>query len=288
MPGFKTTVELLTKSVEISELYLKDIKDVLKSFMYVGEKPIILQNTLNSILRIRTSLTAQEIEELNIVDYIILLISLKSISASGTTKLTININNTPSTLNLDTYKIIDILKAKTDIEALLQDTVIQGVCVKYKLPTMLQVLESTNTIDVFLFVDSININNSNSVCMNKLSIQEKRVICDKLPLLIKKNIDSTVSRIYKHFSDINLLEPYNFNGEITLPFSIESKTFTLILSIIFNENLMTIYENMFMLCKYANMSAEYLESVTPGEYAIFVSFLEKIIASTNAQRSDST
>jgi len=288
MSFFKTTVELFTKSVDISEISLKNIKDILKSFMYIENKPAVACNTLNSVLCERTSLTLQEIKELNVVDYITLLIFLKTKSASSTTKLTLNINDKPTTLNLNISKIIDILKSKTDISNLLQSTVVQGIEITYKLPTILQVLDSTDTNDKLIFVDRIDIGDNKRVYIEKLTLQERTFICNKLPLQIKKNIDSTVDRIYNHFSEINLLEHYNINNEISFPFSLEPKTIILLLSIIFNENLMTIYENMFMLSKYGNMSADYLEGITPGEYAIFVGFLEKIIANTNAQNSDTT
>lgn len=278
MSVFKATAELHNREVTISELTIKDLKVILKSIIYIDSTPFVFFDTLNSVLAIKTSLSLQEIRNLNIVDYVILILSIKSISTSSEVKIVINDGDTSSSMSIDISKFIDTLKS-IDLNTHIRGSTIQGINIQYKIPTIQEIfMQDDDLISSFMFVESVGIDTNRIAHINKLSRPELLTLRNNLPVKIKKEIDKVAINLYKYFNTVNLLSVYNTIRKTDLIFNFNKDNMILLFSIIFNENLMVIYQNMFMLCKYSNLAAEYVESITPGEYNIFVSLLEAFLS----------
>ena len=50
----------------------------------------------------------------------------------------------------------------------------------------------------------------------------------------------------------------------------------IILKLLFGEQLLTLYSNIFNLCSQGNLTPEYIENCTPGEYILFVKKIEEV------------
>mgnify|MGYP000222916683 CR=1 FL=1 len=58
------------------------------------------------------------------------------------------------------------------------------------------------------------------------------------------------------------------------------------IKLLFNDQLLSIYENIFALCKLGNFTPEYIENCTPGEYILFVKKLEQLNKTNTQQPSN--
>jgi hypothetical protein len=133
---------------------------------------------------------------------------------------------------------------------------------------------------VHQFINSVSISNKLNLEFTELSAQEKREAYNSLPLKIAIIIKKRADNIISYFNNIDLLTCIpELLGEINLFFNYNKSNLTALIKLIYGEDLKVIYENQFLLAKYGNVSVEYLENCTLGEYNIFVSILNKDVNS---------
>lgn len=285
MPGFATKIDLThNNTLYVKELKVKHFKILLKCLIDDNNVDDIYYNLIN-IIEDLTPLQREDIKRLSIIDVLLLIIQLRGISMGGSVQLEL-LNKKNSIINLNIYRIIEILNE--DITFNFTQT-LDSVQITYTLPTMEDFLYLKSTSSDFLgikkYIKEINVD---SVCIDVRDLDDKTFLqfFQNLPANYGSSVFKQVTQLIKQLNSINLFK--NFPGE-DLTLNLTPSNFIFILQILFSNNLMPLYENMFALAKFANIPPEYIEECTPGEYTIFVKTLEHVLKEQNAsQKQPST
>jgi hypothetical protein len=279
MLHFKTDIIVFDKKIKIAEFTLKEYKVLLKSLLSIERSPEIFIDAVQELLSHKTDILVHEIQQFNFIRFFILLIHLKCTSASSIIEIQTEINNKKTDLHLNLVKFTDYLNA-INLSQLLTSDYVDDVKITYRLPTVKEVLMSEPQELVHQFINSVSISNKLNLEFTELSAQEKREAYNSLPLKIAIIIKKRADNIISYFNNIDLLTCIpELLGEINLFFNYNKSNLTALIKLIYGEDLKVIYENQFLLAKYGNVSAEYLENCTLGEYNIFVSLLNKDVNS---------
>ena len=260
MKGLQTKISFLDKEVLYSELRVKDYKTILKCLLGTSIDITALFLNLNSILVSITNLTKEQLLDLNIIEYFLLLLKIRTTSIGGVIFATYN-GERKINLQIPLFEVIE------ELENFLLNYIPLTFNVKdltYKL--ILPKIKDFITNNDFAFIE-----NSNNINFEQLPI--------KVYKIINKNIN-----LFK--DSINSM--YFFNPVVdnyTINFSSNLKEYASLIKILFNENLLSIYDNIFYLSKLCNLSAEYLENCTYGEFKIFVKKIETLY-NNSSQSSD--
>lgn len=251
MYDFLTALKLTNKEVIYKELKLKQYKNLLKC-LYAD--PIDASNlllNLNNILKQLTNLTEQEILNLNLLEYLTLLIDIRVTSIGNSIFAVYNAEN--ESVNID----IPLNNTLNEIKKCL------------------------NEFKTFTYKDSITeitfdiptVNNF----LNKefFYIKEDENYIKQLPVKYLKIINKNFKKFNSYIEQY-----YFFNPGIkkySIKFSLDKINYIQLIKILFNENLISIYDNIFYLSKICNISSDYLENCTYGEFKIFVKKTEEMI-----------
>jgi hypothetical protein len=95
----------------------------------------------------------------------------------------------------------------------------------------------------------------------------------------------TLIHIITTFNRINLISHIPGIGDRQLFFNLNIRNLENLLKLLFGEPLLSLYENIFSLSKIGNISPNYIEECTPGEYHLFVKRLELSQQTNNSNDS---
>lgn len=285
MAGFTTKINLLQDSIFIKEIKVRHFKTLLKTLL--GDEPNIedVFNNLLNVLTQTTQLSIKEIKELSVIDFLLIIINLRCISIGDSIQLEItDKTNTKLTLNLN--KVLQTLQQSFNFNF---TQIIQNIKIEYKFLSIYDFLFFNDSIDELLvfkqYIKKIHFANNDCIEILKLKDKEFIDIFKALPVNYSSLIIKHITELIQKFNQINLL---NYLTDKNLSLYLNQNTFTFILQILFSRNLLPLYENIFALAKFANISPEYIEECTPGEYTIFVKLLERILKEQNSQQSQSS
>lgn len=257
MSSLLTSVVINNKNIIYKELKLKDYKIILKCL--IGTGPVDALNlflNLNQILKKLTNLDADEIVNLNFIEYLILLIHIRSTSIGSS--IFGSYKNEDETENINVE--ISLYKSLQQLET----------CLNNFQPITFTSYDTTLTTTIPTINDILN---------NKLYPFLKENI-NTLPLKHLKNISKTSTNYYQYFKQ------YYFYKSVIEKFSIkvdlQLNNFLELIRIVFNENLLAVYDNLYHLCKLTQMTPEYLENCTYGEFKVFIKKTEEILYKNKA------
>ena len=97
-----------------------------------------------------------------------------------------------------------------------------------------------------------------------------------------------VQNVLKELNNINLLSTTNGLTDKFLPINCNINNLCFIVKLLFGDQLLSLYENIFLLCKAGNLSPEYVENLTPGEYLLYLKKLEALTKQQNSSGQDKT
>jgi hypothetical protein len=270
--SFLTKIELKDRTVYCKELKVKHLKTIYKCLLGDSIDSDSLLINLNEILK---SLTAISIQEMDFVDFFILLIHLRCSSIGSIINIQISEN---TNLELNLYKFIEKLDSIPKDQLLSEDK-FEKFCIRYKLPSILEVLKINNDQEKIYnyFIKEVSINDQKFIIENENQSEEiLKILPVKNSTLIFKKIRNVVSQ----FNNVDLLD-YNKQIDQQLFFNFNIKNLSSLIKILFGDHLLALYENIFGLCKLGNFTPDYIENCTPGEYILFVKKLQE----TNKQES---
>lgn len=262
MAGFTAPIKINDFTVLYNELKVRDYKTILKCLL---EEPVNVYNlffNVNLILKNLTNLTEKQILELNLLDYLNLLINIRVLSMGNkiftvyqdetkTTKLEISLNNALKQLKECQEQFKQLYYNDKDISFL------------FNIPKVNDILNN-NTF----YIESITYKDK-----TYSNIDES--IIDLLPAKYIKIINSNCDLINQHIEKF-----YFYDSPVkmfSINLSLNYKIYSNIVKIIFNENLASIYDNIFYLSKICNLNSNYLEDCTYGEFKIFVKKAEEML-----------
>jgi len=245
-----TVLKISNKEITYKELKLKQYKVILKC-LYAD--PIDTSNlllNLNSILTQITNLTQEEILNLNLLEYLLLLTEIRVTSIGSSIFAVYNTENEPINIDIPLNKTINEIK----------DSIEHFTPILYK-DTITEIIFDLPLVKNFLTKEFFY-------------IKEEEYI-KKLPVKYLKIINKNFTKINQYFNKYNFYNPGIEKYRIKL--SLNKSDYIQLIKILFNENLLSIYDNIFYLSKICNISSEYLENSTYGEFKIFVKKTEEIL-----------
>jgi len=278
--SFVSNFSLSEKNIFYSELKVKHLKNIYKSLVGDDLNFETIITNINNILQKITSLTKVEIDNLSFLDYFLLLFEIRCTSIGNLIYIQPH-DNENTKIEINVYKLTAILN-KIDIKESLTPDNIDDIEIFYRLPTINDLLYSKDLNQLYtFFVQKIILNNIH-INLTELSSKDKSEILEKLPVKITTQILKKVSNIIKTFNETNLLSTTYGLENKNMFFNLDIENLINVLKILFGEQLMTLYENIFMLCKAGNFTPEYIENCTPGEYILFVKKLDALLNQQNS------
>jgi hypothetical protein len=287
--SFITKAQLLNNSVTFQELKFKDYRNLLKCFLGDEINSELIFTNINSILRNTCTLTNDEILNLNFIDYLILILNIRSVSLGNIVQLYAeSTNNQQLRIDLNLVNIINILIQSFFISDL-TSIEYNDIEIILKIPTITDILEFENnklTINTF-FISSIKIKKQD-INYQQLTYTDKDKVVKSLPIKLILKIDTQIESFLQKLNNINLLENLsNKDFDKELPLGFNSQILAFIIKLIFNNDLNSIYSNLFALSKGANFNCEFLDSCSPGEFYIFVKKFEEILQTQQTSNNES-
>jgi hypothetical protein len=286
---FKNTAKLLHNSQNFQELNLKEYRCLLKSFLGNDVKPETVFLNTDQILQNICSLSQEKINNISFVDYILLLLNIRAVSIGNIINLfTEDENNNQLKINLYIENIINTIFDNISFD--IQTTInFNNIKVSCQIPSIKDILffeKNNNFILNSLFINKIYFNNT-LVKFHDYSYTDKEQIVKCLPIKLILLLDQFVNNFLQKINQINLLDSIkskNFNKE--LPFLLNSQVLAFFIKLVFNTDLMNIYNNIFILSKAVNFNSDFLDNCTPGEFFIFVKKIEEINFQTKIKNSN--
>lgn len=252
MNSLLTQIRLSNKAVIYQELKLKQYKTILKCL--IGSS-IDIQNlfiNLNNILKTITNLSEEDLLNLNLIEYFLLLTEIRVTSIGSSIFAVYKKNKESINIEIPLYKTVNNLQK----------------CIKKIQP----IKTSENNIQLTFYIPKI--------CDILKEKEFPFVVEDvsNLPAFFLKTINKNSKLINQQIETF-----YFFDAPIkkySINLSTKINDYVQLIKILFNENLISIYDNIFYLSKICNMSADYLENGTYGEFKIFVKKIEEMFQKT--------
>lgn len=284
MTGFTTKINLYNKEIFVKELKLKHFKTLLKTLINENNINDIYYNLVN-ILSDLTDLETKDIELLSVIDFLLLVLHIRCISTGSIVQLEIE-GQQNKKVDLNLYKVIETIFSSFNFNFKQK---IENLEINYTTPSIKDYLfDYNNTSEltsIKKYINSIYIVNYETIDITKLDDNSFLQFFNSLPANYSAVILQHITQLVTELNNINLLE-HLIKHNLSLYLSPDN--FVFILQILFSKNLMPLYENIFALCKFTNLTPEYLENCTPGEYTIFVKLLERILKEQAVQQNKST
>lgn len=261
---------LSAKTVYFNELKVKHYKTILKSILGDELDYDTTFTNISNILSQITSLTLSEIKSLNFLEYFLLLFEIRS-SSIGNLIVAETTDNNSTKIDINIQKLIEHLQ-NIDLKTLLHPDTINNTTITYKLPTIEEIIEiNLNEIESVYFtcLKSITLNNK-TVNFSEYSKTEIKDILDRLPAFYTTCIVKRIQELVTSFNSVNLIGHLKGLEDKQLVFNFNIKNLGIILKLLFGEELLSLYENIFTLAKDANISPQYIEECTPGEYTLYM------------------
>jgi len=268
-----------------NEIFVSDLKVILKSLLETETTPQILLDCLYNLLLTKTSFNDTEIKQLNVFEFLHLLFELRLRSGSGVVVLTLNTdtdkNNTNLHINLDNInnQIIDLINNYP-----------QQVFTKnnFKMFVGIPFFKNIFNLEDPVLSCIYKIEHKNcSIDFKQLSLSQKKYIIEKIPLKDYNYFLKKINEFLNSIQKIDFLNMYNINN-LHLPVTLDFRCIVSIIQLLFYENLLNLYQNIFLLCKHANFAPDYIENMTLGELTLYTKMLEitlnnKLTSSTSSQ-----
>ncbi len=254
MNDLLTSLQLLNKTVVYKELKLKHYKTILKCLI---SDPIDTNNlilNLNSVLTHITNLTEDEVLNLNLLEYLLLLIEIRITSIGSSIFAIHKINDESINIEIPLYKTLqEVQNCLNDFKSE-KIPINDSITLNYSIPTVKDLL----------------------IKKSPIFIKEN---IDDLPACYLKNINPYIKKFNNFIKNYYFFKPPTEKYIINL--SLNPINYILLIKILYNEDLFSVYSNIFYLSKLCNMSAEYLENCTYGEFKIFVKKTEEFLQRTS-------
>ena len=267
MNGLYTKLKLLDKEIIHGELNVKDYKVILKCLLGDTLDIPALYLNLNSILLKITNLKEDELYNLNIIEYFLLLLSIRSNSIGGIIFATYN-GEKKINLQIPLNEIIEELTFFLE---------------NYQ-PLAINIKNVSTTITIPKikeFISKEDLSFTNDIIVNS----NTTIDIEQLPVCVYKQINDKINFLKKDINNLHFYKPVV--EDYIIKFSSNLNEYGSLIKILFNENLLSVYDNIFYLSKVSNFSAEYLENCTYGELKLFVKKTENLYKNTTSTPTQS-
>ena len=268
---FSKTLKLNNKLVTYREMNVAEHIVLVKSML--DEDGCFIQN-LKNVLSSITNLTRKELQDLDVISLLLLTLHVRSISISNIIDVDIKTEN--GTVKAD----IPIDRIILSLQDTQQKYYTKQYIISEKLKAFYIELESPTLESLY----------AENVQPRIAKLNGSIVTDQEADLLLSKLSAATGRFISQIIKEATIVEPVDLlrsseNTELhdKLFFCFNAAVCIHLLRLLFNRDLLALYDGMFALAKNCNMSPQYLESITPGEYLIYLRQYENIVAQNKAQ-----
>ena len=274
--------DLSSSKLICSELTVADYKQILKCSF--GDEPDIelFSETICDVIGKLTSKSTEFIKSLPMSDVLCILIDLRLKSMGDV--VTVSLKNNEKQMSLD----LNLSTIQEDIKQFYKPFCCSKI-VQKDLEIVLSIpsieMLSTKTNEEYLYFIKSVLSKKNSFEIS--NVEEASALFEKISAKTASQIISHCGQFIESVRELNLLNRYE-GIEQKLGFVPTIENLLWFVKLLFNEPLDAFYDNIFYLAKHVNMSAEYIESCTPGEYIYFTKKLEASIAAQNQGREQQT
>lgn len=274
--SFINSANLYYNSLFYKELKVKHLKTIYKCLIGNDIDINILFANLNNILIQLTSLSEEKIKKISVVDFFLLLFEIRCSSIGDLIFAEVNIKEKNTKIEISIPKILQKIKS-IDLSFLLQEETIDRFVIEYDLPSIDKLIYANEQHDAFLniFVKSVKTKNT-TISFTDIESNNIDRVFNKLPVKVTTKIFKRSTEIIKYFNELNLLDYLPEYTDIRIPLNFNIKNLAIIIKLLFGNQLLSLYENIFALCKIGNFTPEYIENCTPGEYLLLVKKLEEM------------
>lgn len=258
MSSYLTTFTINSKQVICKELYLKDYKTILKCLVNDPVDVNELLLNLNEILVNLTNLSKQEILSLNIFEYFYLLIKIRMISLGSSIFAIYNEEDKSINVEINLQKTLDELE-KLLSQKFKYEYSDEYFKINFDTPSIEKILFDSD----YIFIKSILTNDNLNLTVNDLPVSYIKTLNNQ-----NRIIHNTIKQYYFYKSSIQ---------KYSVSFASDLNNYIQLIKILFNDNLLSVYDNIYYLSKFCYLSPQYLEECTYGEFKIFVKKTEEIL-----------
>jgi hypothetical protein len=270
-------------NVFYKELKVKHLKVIYKTLLGDTPDPEIAFYNFNKIINYLTNLTDKKINNFNFIEYFLLLLEFRITSIGNIVFAQLQDGSTKIEFNLTKIKE-QLIKINNKYSS--QKIQLDDITVICDLPTIndLLYINQFQKVDSFYicFVKKIIIKDK-VIDFKNLAFQEKNTVFETLPAKLSSKLIKIVIESIEFLNTINLISYLTSLKNVNLAFNLNVNNLISFLKFIFGDNLLSLYDNIFALCKLGNFTPEYIENCTPGEYLLLVKKLEQINAQSNKE-----
>lgn len=279
MSDFLLEIDLIytSKTISYKELKFKQYRNLLKCFLSddnIESYASIIKNTTN-VIKTCTQLTDSEIDKLTYIDYLLLLFQIRATSVGSDIFLQTEVDDVQIKINLDLNQVIKHIKDSFTFSLYTKD---QFGEYYFRLPTINELLKiEKNDINSSIFFIEKIISNNTTILFDCFTDLEKEKILQSLPLKSLASINKQIKKIISHIKKSNFLYPiYNETFQQKVPLYPLIKDNIFLIKLVYNNSLLQVYDTMFILSKFANMSGDFLDNCSPGEFFYFSKKFEEL------------
>jgi hypothetical protein len=288
MSNYILSLNIFNQNIQIQELTYKQYRIFSKCFLGDELDTNTIFINLNNLLLKNTTLSQQDLNNLSYIDYFLILLYLRAVSIGDTITLNYQKNDKAIKLQLGIEGLINDLSNKI---VNVTDFNISNINIKLKHPSITDLIYFKNNSNYFFntfFIKEVIIN-EHVVNLLECTYPDKEKIVLHLPAKIISILNQKIQTIFDNVYNYNLLQ--SLKTEVfseTLPFIPNIDVLSYFAKLLFYNNFENVYENIFVLSKAANISAEFLDSCTPGEVMFFIKKLEEYNQQQEKQNNNSS
>lgn len=266
-----------------TELLVKDYKEILKCSY--GEEPNkkIFAETVCEVLAKIIQKPTSYLRTLNVVDLFCLILDVR-FNSLGPCNVILTQNDQKFNLELN----LGYIKEETEQLFNKLSTTIEhnGIEVVFECPSVERLLQPTKD-DYLTYIKGSYITKNNDKKFIEIHTNEQaELLFDKIPPKISLVIIEKFNEFVEQITGMNFLSRYGFKDQklIFVP-SLDSLIW--FVKLMFNEDLSSVYDNIFYLSYTGKMGADYVENCAVGEYNYYIGLLRQVVASKNSSNSPS-
>ncbi len=279
----KYICQLSKETLICTELIVKDYKEILKCSY--GEEPNkkIFVETICEILGRIVQKPATFIRTLNIIDVFCLLLDIR-FNSLGACNVTLTQNEQKYNLELN----LGYIKEETEQLFSKLSTTIEhnGIEIVFECPSVERLLQSTKE-DYLTYIKGSYVTKNDVRKFISINTNEQaELLFDKISPKISLEIIQKFNTFVETITGMNFLSRYGFKDQ-RLVFVPSLDSLIWFTKLMFNEDLSSLYENIFYLGYTGRMSAEYVENAAVGEYNYYIALLRQVVAAKNSSNASS-
>lgn len=287
MNSFGVKIAIKDRDVKITEYTVRDLKFILKNLLLSESAPVDFIDNINSFIISKTDLQLEQVESLNFLDFIHLLIQIKCLSSPNIVDLIATVNDKQTNIQANLLQFTETID-KLTFKELQTAYISKDLTINFKIPVLKDIFCLPPTYLPCSVIESVIVSDHRKTDFNKISHEKKIEVFNKLPIKAALEVRERFNIVKDDLESINLLEYLKIDKRVRIPINVAPECIISLFKIIFSEDITAIYENIFMLSKHSNISAEYVENCTPGEYNIFMKQLQKAFINDKPSETNET